>query len=328
MFRNLPEAVATFCHVCFIYHVKTYWAEKKDIQGIKERIYVDGLAQDCSNSSALAMELLQSCTKPLMWHIKQLDKCSICSRHKTSSKLNQLYYPKCVMLNTQLPVNISMNKIDIEWATYIFLYAYRLHTMKLNVLCNQLSNISFRIQIYTACDMPCHHMFTVCSCLLFSEDFSLYQQLSSLYHIKKSSVSVIKQCHNTLLFSVLWRLSSSLLWHYISYKQKISIPPSCIQLLQSNGVIIQMNLITRIDKSEFRNHYGLLTVVSSNTDIYIKIIVWSKINERHHYQQVLQTSHEKTRCRWHANVWSHPNHYPVHQPPHHGYLSVTVIVMN
>ena len=25
---------------------------------------IDGLAQDCRNSSALAMELLQSCTKP------------------------------------------------------------------------------------------------------------------------------------------------------------------------------------------------------------------------------------------------------------------------
>ena len=29
--------------------------------------YADGLAQDCSNSSVLAMELLQSCTKPSMW---------------------------------------------------------------------------------------------------------------------------------------------------------------------------------------------------------------------------------------------------------------------
>ena len=28
---------------------------------------IDGLAQDCSNSSALAMELLQSCTKPSIW---------------------------------------------------------------------------------------------------------------------------------------------------------------------------------------------------------------------------------------------------------------------
>ena len=28
------------------------------------KIYIDGLVQDCSNSIALAMELLQSCTKP------------------------------------------------------------------------------------------------------------------------------------------------------------------------------------------------------------------------------------------------------------------------
>ena len=27
-------------------------------------IYIDGLVQDCSNSSALAMELLQSCIEP------------------------------------------------------------------------------------------------------------------------------------------------------------------------------------------------------------------------------------------------------------------------
>ena len=29
--------------------------------------YIDGLVQDCSNSSALAMELLQSYTKPSIW---------------------------------------------------------------------------------------------------------------------------------------------------------------------------------------------------------------------------------------------------------------------
>ena len=29
--------------------------------------YIDGLAQDCSKSSALAMELLQSCTKPSIY---------------------------------------------------------------------------------------------------------------------------------------------------------------------------------------------------------------------------------------------------------------------
>ena len=29
--------------------------------------YIDGLAQDCSNSSALALELLESCAKSLIW---------------------------------------------------------------------------------------------------------------------------------------------------------------------------------------------------------------------------------------------------------------------
>ena len=30
---------------------------------------IDGLVQDCSISSALAMKLLQSCTKPSVWDI-------------------------------------------------------------------------------------------------------------------------------------------------------------------------------------------------------------------------------------------------------------------
>ena len=34
--------------------------------------YMDGLVQDCSNSSALAMELLQSCTKPWIFASKHL----------------------------------------------------------------------------------------------------------------------------------------------------------------------------------------------------------------------------------------------------------------
>ena len=29
--------------------------------------YLNGLVQDCSDSSALALELLQSCTKPSIW---------------------------------------------------------------------------------------------------------------------------------------------------------------------------------------------------------------------------------------------------------------------
>ena len=41
-------------HINIIYHITSY--------------HIDGLGQDCSNSSALAMELLQSCTKPSISH--------------------------------------------------------------------------------------------------------------------------------------------------------------------------------------------------------------------------------------------------------------------
>ena len=34
---------------------------------IRRHIHVNGLVQDCSNSIANALELLQSCTKPSMW---------------------------------------------------------------------------------------------------------------------------------------------------------------------------------------------------------------------------------------------------------------------
>ena len=34
---------------------------------LSAHVYIDGLVQDCSNSNALAMELLQSCTKPSMY---------------------------------------------------------------------------------------------------------------------------------------------------------------------------------------------------------------------------------------------------------------------
>ena len=37
---------------------------------------VDGLVQDCSNSTMLAMELLQSCTKPFIWNSSQSPKPS------------------------------------------------------------------------------------------------------------------------------------------------------------------------------------------------------------------------------------------------------------
>ena len=57
-----------------------------------------GLVQDCSNSSALALELLQSCAKPLTWYWKYYDyeKCSILFRISTSKR-----HP-CLTLTGQL----------------------------------------------------------------------------------------------------------------------------------------------------------------------------------------------------------------------------------
>ena len=50
--------------------------------------YSDGLAQGCSNSSALAMELLQPCAKPSIWW---MDKTKPTKRQNTfqSSILHQ-----------------------------------------------------------------------------------------------------------------------------------------------------------------------------------------------------------------------------------------------
>ena len=44
-----------------MHFISFLWAE---ILPREEKDEFDGLAQDCSNSSALAMELLQSCAKP------------------------------------------------------------------------------------------------------------------------------------------------------------------------------------------------------------------------------------------------------------------------
>ena len=43
------------------YHLELIMSCREKI--LQDRIYIDGLVQDCSNSSALAMELLQPCTK-------------------------------------------------------------------------------------------------------------------------------------------------------------------------------------------------------------------------------------------------------------------------
>ena len=41
---------------------------------LKKKLHIDGLVQDCSNSSALAMELMQSCVKPSLYGMIQITK--------------------------------------------------------------------------------------------------------------------------------------------------------------------------------------------------------------------------------------------------------------
>ena len=62
-----------------------------------KKTHVDGIMQDCSNPSALAMRLLQSCTKPSIWSVNR--HCWIFSsviasdaykRQQTGSSLLQL----------------------------------------------------------------------------------------------------------------------------------------------------------------------------------------------------------------------------------------------
>ena len=50
--------------------IKASYAAANILEG-KHENHIDGLVQDCSNSSASALDLLQSCTKPSIYVIHQ-----------------------------------------------------------------------------------------------------------------------------------------------------------------------------------------------------------------------------------------------------------------
>ena len=54
--------------VCGINHYNDYGRTLSHTLNSQNTSRIDGLVQDCSNSSASALELLQSCTKPLTYH--------------------------------------------------------------------------------------------------------------------------------------------------------------------------------------------------------------------------------------------------------------------
>ena len=71
-------ATAVFNYPMFWYALKQGYKAYRHVYGflVKETWWpclqnIDGLVQDCSNSDALAMELLQSCTKPSIWLSKE-----------------------------------------------------------------------------------------------------------------------------------------------------------------------------------------------------------------------------------------------------------------
>ena len=61
--------------------------------------HVDGLAQDCSNSSALAMELLQFCTKPSIWSYSYYSRSPHCKC--LHSQWQHSYHNMCIICINQ-----------------------------------------------------------------------------------------------------------------------------------------------------------------------------------------------------------------------------------
>ena len=79
------------------------------IQSSKKKItHIDGLVQDCSNSIALAMELLQFCTEQSIWTCQ---KCPISSPHEQGmgclswvyGEILSCYGTHCTTILTTLP---------------------------------------------------------------------------------------------------------------------------------------------------------------------------------------------------------------------------------
>ena len=66
--------------------------------------YIDGLVQDCSNSIANALELLQSCTKPLLWGMYHVHCFGFCNYlHEYLNKNN-----KCIFIVAMMILNFKL----------------------------------------------------------------------------------------------------------------------------------------------------------------------------------------------------------------------------
>ena len=90
----------TFVVECDIQH--SDGKHKSKFLRIPHTQYIDGLVQDCSNSSALAMELQQSCTMPSMSPSRE--------DHRVAGVKRVCFIPKpgvLVFTTEQMPVQVS-----------------------------------------------------------------------------------------------------------------------------------------------------------------------------------------------------------------------------
>ena len=90
--------------------------------------HIDGLVQDCSNSSALAMELLQSCTKPSIWFD--------CDCYNNQNKQRA---PKCISYE----IILVQLKCLFFWVKTCHIRHYRVSLYILPVYLNILTFCSF-----------------------------------------------------------------------------------------------------------------------------------------------------------------------------------------
>ena len=83
-------------------------------------IYIDGLVQDCGNSSALALELPQSCTKPSINTVELLQSCiklSVQGRIEDLCAISR--FAKVCMSNYISWYSVGRNYLSMDWKNFL-----------------------------------------------------------------------------------------------------------------------------------------------------------------------------------------------------------------
>ena len=98
---------------------------------------IEGLTQDCSNSSALAMELLQSCAKPMLSSTRAASRFAP-SQWEMSLQSNILSHWLGANLESALFYSSNPSQSDRPWCE-------DQHTHMHHVICQQRKNVTFQL---------------------------------------------------------------------------------------------------------------------------------------------------------------------------------------